>query len=169
MPSLINRAIRAASLETRLYEEVEADQSAFPQAAILVVLSSVAAGIGGAGESTSGFLSTAAGALIGWGVWALVIYLVGTRLFPDPSTHADFGQLMRTLGFACAPGLLRVLGIIPLLGRLVMAVVFIWMLCAMVVAVRQALDYQSTMKTVVVCLVGWVLYVIIQLFVAMFV
>ncbi len=161
MASLVNRMIRAASMDTHLYEEVEADEGAVAQAAIVVVLASVAAGIGGADDGASGFLSATIAALIGWCVWAFVIFIVGTKLLPSPQTHATFGQLLRALGFAASPGLLRFLGIIPILGWLVLMVVSIWMLCTMVVAVRQALDYESTLRAVGVCIIGWVFYVVV--------
>ena len=161
MASLVNRMMRAAAMDTRVYEEVEADESALGQAAVVVALASVAAGIGGVEEGGAGFVSAAMGALIGWCIWAFLIYTVGTNLFPEPQTKSNFGQLLRTIGFASSPGLLRVLGIIPFLGGLVLFAVSIWMLCTMVVAVRQALDYTSTMRAVGVCIVGWIFYVVI--------
>src|SRR5581483_1168606 len=77
-------------------------------------------------------------ALVGWFAWAFLIYVIGTKLLPEPQTHADVGQLLRTTGFSAAPGLLRVLGIIPLLGPVIMLIIAIWMLVAMIIAVRQA-------------------------------
>jgi hypothetical protein len=88
-------------------------------------------------------------------------YIIGTRLLPEPQTRADIGEMMRTLGFAQSPGLLRIFGSIPGVGALVLAIVSIWMLVAMVIAVRQALDYTSTGRAVGVCLVGWVVAVVI--------
>ena len=107
-------------------------------------------------------------ASVGWVVWAGVIFIVGTKLLPEPSTKADFGQLLRTIGFAASPGILNILGVIPLLGLLVRFVVWIWQLVATVVAVRQALDYKSTGKAVVVCLVGFVAYLFVAFWLAAF-
>jgi len=161
MAGFVNRMIGAAALDKGVYEEVEADKGALPQAAAVVVLASVAAGIGGVGDGARGFVSEALTALVGWCVWAFLIYTVGANLFPEPQTSANFGQLLRTIGFACSPGLLRAFGFIPLLGWLVLTVVSIWMLCTTVVAVRQALDFTSTPRAVGVCLVGWILYIVI--------
>jgi hypothetical protein len=97
------------------------------------------------------------GALVAWIAWASLTYLIGTKLLPEPQTQADVGQLLRTTAFASAPGLLRLLAVIPFLGLTVYAIASIWMLLAMIVAVRQALDYKSTGRAVGVCLVGWVL------------
>jgi hypothetical protein len=99
--------------------------------------------------------------LLAWAAWAVVTYEIGTRILPGMRTEADVGQLMRTIGFAATPGLLRVLGVMPSVALPVFAVTAIWMLAAMVVAVRQALDYQSTTRALSVCILGWVLAIVI--------
>jgi hypothetical protein len=155
MASLTERMLGAAKLDAATYEEVEADATATSQAMLVVVLANLAAGVGvlrmvGIG----GLLVTTLASLIGWFVWAFVTYFVGTRFLPGSKTQADVGQLLRTIGFSATPGLIRVLGIIPGLGQLVSLVASLWMLVAMVVAVRQALDYESTGRAVAVCAIG---------------
>jgi hypothetical protein len=83
-------------------------------------------------------------------------YVIGTRLLPEPQTRADMGELMRTLGFAQSPSLARVFAALPVVGPLVLVLVLLWMLVAMIIAVRQALDYSSTWRAVGVCVIGWV-------------
>ncbi|MBU4343511.1 MAG: YIP1 family protein [Candidatus Omnitrophica bacterium] len=158
MANFKERIIRAAKLDVNLYEEVEADKGAMGQAMGVVVLSSIAAGVGIIGRGGVGgiFIGTIA-ALIGWYVWAYLIYLIGTKLLPGPQTKADHGELLRTIGFSSSPGLIRVLGIIPGLGGVVFLAASIWMLVAMVIAVRQALDYNSTLRAVGVCVIGWII------------
>lgn len=164
MTSLIQRMIRAAKLDTNLYEEVEVDRKAMGQAMLVVVISSIAAGIGVAGSvSVSGMIMTSISALISWYIWAYLTYFIGTRLLPEPQTHADHGQLLRTLGFAASPGLIQMAGIIPGLGRLTILIGSIWMLVATVIAVRQALDYSSTGRAIGVCIIGWFAQVFIRL------
>ncbi len=162
MASLTERMIGAARLDVHTYEEVEADPSTIGQAMWVVVISSIAAGIG----SRAGMIGLIVGsltALAGWFVWAFVTYYLGTKLLPEPQTEADIGQLLRTTGFAASPGVLRVLGIVPVLGIIPVAIANIWMLASMVVAVRQALDYTSTLRAVGVCLIGWFGLVIISM------
>ncbi|RMF23780.1 MAG: hypothetical protein D6760_04730 [Deltaproteobacteria bacterium] len=164
MNQLLDRMLRAAKLDVALYEEVEADESALAQAATVVVLSSVAAGIGlGVGHAggLGGILIAAIGSLVGWALWAGLTYLIGAKLLPEPQTNADFGQLLRTIGFSSAPGVIRLLGIIPGLAAILSLVAAVWMLAAMVVAVRQALDYQSTGRAVGVCLIGFIVQVLL--------
>jgi hypothetical protein len=153
----MGRMIRAAKLDVDLYNEVEADQGAMRQAMVVVVLSSAAAGIGSFGQGgLGGMLIGMILAIAGWFIWAYVTYFIGTRLLPEPQTKADHGELLRTIGFSSSPGLIRVLGIIPGLTETVFLVALIWMLTAMVIAVRQALDYVSTWRAVGVCVIGWI-------------
>ena len=162
MASIQERMLRAARLDAQLYEEVEADQAAMGQAMGVVILSGVAAGIGN--FANGGLVGTVTGtiaALAGWYIWAFLTYFIGTRLLPEPQTKADHGELLRTIGFSSAPGLIRVLGIIPGLTALVFFVANIWMLVAMVIAVRQALDYESTWRAIAVCGVGWLIQALI--------
>ncbi len=159
------RMIRAAKLDPALYEEVERDQGTLKQAFGVVVLSSFAAGIGTIGEfhGYSHVIPSMLWALVLWFLWAVLTFLIGTRMLPEPQTRADVGELLRTTGFASSPGLIRVLGIFPGLMEFVFLVASIWMLVAMVIAVRQALDYQSTWRAVAVCMIGWLVPFLIHL------
>lgn len=154
--------IHAAKLDVHLYEEVETDKGAMPQAMGVVVLSSIAAGVGSVGSvGIGGILFGTLASLGGWYIWAYLTYLIGTKVLPEPQTEADLGQLLRTTGFSSSPGLIRILGIIPGVGTVIFAVASIWMLVAMVIAVRQALDYTSTLRAVGVCAIGWVIQTVI--------
>jgi hypothetical protein len=160
------RIIRAAKLDIHLYEEVEADKGAMGQAMGVVVLASIAGGVGTtASVGLVGILIGTIVALVAWYVWAFLTYLIGTKLLPEPQTKADVGELLRTIGFSSSPGLIRILGIIPFLRGLVFLVAAVWMLVAMVIAVRQALDYQSTMRAVGVCLIGWIIQTLLMVLV----
>lgn len=164
MTSFTGRIVGAAKLSIATYEEVEADTTATGQAMGVVLLASVAAGIGSVGLGAGGLSNIvlgAIGSLIGWVIWAFMTYVIGTRLLPEPQTRADMGQLLRTLGFAQSPSLARVFVAIPVVGPLVLVFVSLWMLIAMVIAVRQALDYSSTWRAVGVVAIGWVIAIAI--------
>ena len=163
MNPFVDRMISAAKLDVRLYEEVEADKSALFQSMMVVVLSSVAAGIGVVGKGgIAGLLAGAISALIFWLIWSYLTFIIGTRILPTQETRADYGELLRTIGFSSSPGLIRILGIIPGLTWIVSTVASIWMFIAMVIAVRQALDYTSTLRAVGVCVIGGVIYVVVS-------
>ena len=157
----INRIIKACMLDVNLYEEVEADKSATFQAAGVVILSSLAAGVGVISLGTSNFLIAPLLSLGSWFVWAYLVYFIGVKFFPESTTEADHGQLLRTIGFSSAPGLIRVFGVIPNLTSLVFTISSIWMLVAMVIAVRQALDYKSTWRAVGVVVTAFLIQSII--------
>jgi len=149
--SWTERMVGAAKLDANIYEEVEADTSANGQAGGVVALAAVAQAIGAIGEGGMGLLGGVIGALAGWLIWAGVTYLIGAKLLGGTAT---WGELLRTLGFAQVPGVLAVLGIIPVVGGLVRVVVAIWILIAGVIAIRQALDV-STGKAVLTAVLGW--------------
>lgn len=158
MTTFANRVFLSARLDAGVYEEVESDRAALGQAIAVVILSSVAAGAGVFQQAgTGGIVMGAVSALVGWYIWAGLTYLIGTRLLPEPQTRANYGELLRTIGFASAPGIIRFLGIIPGLTTPVFFIAGIWMLVATVVAVRQALDYRSTWRALGVCLIGWII------------
>jgi len=159
MASFPERLLRAALLQADLYEEVEADTTATRQALVVVLMSGTALGIGGiANSGPQGIVWQALVAVVGWWIWAYTSYFIGTRLLPTPETEADPGQLLRTIGFSGAPGILRIAMVVPALAFPVFVVGTVWELLAMVVAVRQALDYTSTLRAVAVCVLGFPIY-----------
>lgn len=163
MSGFSERIIGAAKLNVKIYEEVEADRGALNQAMGVVILSSAAAGVGVIGTAgIKGILMGTIVALIAWFVWAYLTYFIGTKILPEPQTKADLGELLRTIGFSSSPGITRILGIIPGLSTIIFLIAGIWMLVAMIVAIRQALDYQSTWRAVGVCVIGWIIQAIIM-------
>ncbi len=167
--SIIDRMIRAARLEPQLYEEVEHDQSATSQAILVVVIGAVAAGIGALSGGIGGLIFGIIAALVGWAVYAFIAYWVGTNIFKGPQTEATWGQLLRTLGFANSPRVLLILVIIPVVGIIVGLAVFVWMLFTTVIAIRQALDFDTgrAIGTAVVSLLAqFVIYFVVFAIVA---
>ncbi len=170
MASMVDRMVRTAKLDAQLYEEVEADKGALGQAMAVVVLASVAGGVGsGSLGGLSGILIGTLGTLIAWFIWAALTYFIGTKFLPEPTTRADVGELLRTTGFSSSPGLIRVLGLVPGITGIVFLVSGIWMLIAMIIAVRQALDYRSTFRAVGVCVIGWIVQVVALLLLVPFI
>jgi Yip1 domain len=148
------RVIGALRLDPRVYEEVEADRSATGQACAVIALATIAEVIGRARLGVSFLVPVLFAAVLGWVIWALIIYVVGAYLLPEPQTNATIGAVLRTIGFAAAPGLFRILSIVPGQGPLVRMIVWIWLIMSTVVAVRQAFDYQSSGRALAVCLIG---------------
>lgn len=158
MADFLTRMLRASLLDTTLYEEVEVDTRATWQAVGVVVLASLASGLGsGARAGVSEVVMHTLVVLITWYAWAYLSFFIGTTVLAEAHTRANHGELLRTLGFSSAPGVLRLLGLIPGLTIAVFSLAYVWMLVAMVVALRQALDYTSTVRALAVCTIGGVI------------
>lgn len=166
--SFLGRMVRAARLDAGVYEEVEADTSATWQALSVVLLYSICAGIGsGLGTlphiTVGGFFWNLfvglLSALAFWLIWSLITYIIGTTLLKGPETSATYGELLRTIGFSATPGVLMLFSFVPFVGWAVSLAALAWMLAAMVLAVRQALDF-GTGRAIATCLVGGIIYVI---------
>ncbi len=163
----ISRVIRALLLDINLYEEVENDKSSLWQSMVVVFLASLAAGVytynlGG----IKGLIVGTVLAFAGWIVMSFLIYLVGTKLFPGTETKTDIGEILRVLGFACAPGIFLLVALLPVIRNFVWVVIlliWIWRLVAMIIAVKQALDFKSTWSAIWVCVIGLIAYGLVYL------
>jgi hypothetical protein len=164
MSLFLDRAFRAAKLDASLYEEVVADTRAMTQAMIIVFLYGVAAAYGTFGRSGPVGINIAiVTTIIGWYIWTFFIYMAGARLFPESKTTADRKSLLRALGFASGPGWIRILGLVPGLSIASFAVSSIWMIVTATVATKQALNYSSTTRAAIICLVCWIISALVQL------
>lgn len=148
---LIGRMLGAALLHRATYEDVEHDTSATRQALLAVVVVALAAALGGIpfGLGPASIAINAVSAVLVWGAAAFVTYRVGTRVFPEPQTEADWGQLLRTLAFAQSPGVLRLFVAVPAVGPLLLFAAFFWQLATVAMAVRVALDYERPWRVIV--------------------
>jgi hypothetical protein len=165
MASFGERFVGAMQLNVKTFEEVEADTTAMGQAVTVVLIGAVASGIGNIfRHGISGLVIGTFVSLIAFALWAALVWAVGTKLMPEPQTKADFAETFRVVGFAAAPGILRVLEIIPFLGPLIGIAISIWILVAMVIAVRQVLDYTNTGMAIVVCVIGFIGYMLTMFF-----
>jgi hypothetical protein len=150
-------------LDAKTFEEIEADKTANGQALLVVIVASVAAGLGaGIQLGVIGLLRETIGALVGWVMWAGVTWVIGSKLLPEPQTRTDMGELLRVIGYAYAPQLFAFFAFVPLLGVFVSTIVAFWVLAATILAVRQALDYENTWRAAAVVLIGWLIFVVIQ-------
>lgn len=174
---LFQRMLRAAKLDSQLYEEVEADGSATGQALLAVVLVSCSSGIGHAitsamkgSESIMGFFGGLASGIIGslivWFVFSLLCFWLGTTIFKGPETKSTLGELLRTLGFAYSPGLLNVFSFIPFIGSWIPFITFIWTIIASVIAIRQACDF-STGRAIGTAIVAAIIPVVLMVLLAL--
>ena len=148
------------SCHLHAYEEVEKDGSATLQALIVVVIVTIASVVGevlAGGEDVEVVTALGVGivrGVVSWALWALVTWIIGSTILKTEKTEADWGQLARGTGFAQTPGLLTLLASVPAVGALISLLAFLWTFAAMVVAVRQSLDYTSTWRAFFVILIA---------------
>jgi hypothetical protein len=161
MSTLANRLLGSFSMNAQSFEEVEADPKANIQAFGIVLLSSLAAAVGTGIRDLGSTIALVAAVSGTWIVWVLLTLVIGRQVMPDRETRVDFGQLLRTTGFSSSPGILRVFGLLPVIGPALFLAATIWMLFSFVVAVRQALDFHSTGRALAVCLLGWIIHGIV--------
>ena len=150
-----NRVFRSIKIDPDVYDEVQKDKTATLSAAIVVVMSSLAAGIAAKHLGASNFILAPILSLLSWFVWAYIVYFVGVKLFPDPKTKTTHAALLRAIGFSSAPGIIRVFGFTPELMTVTFIGSALWMLACMVVAVRQTLNFKSLWKALGVVIMSW--------------
>ena len=170
MGLFVYRAMGAALLDHAMYEGIEADRSVTGQAALVVLLSSLAAGFGAGGWLAGDlrvFLSVSVFALITWLICAVLTHQIGTHILPVPETRATLGELLRTVGFSAAPGLLLVFAAFPRVTLPIFVATLVWMFVAMVVGVRHALDYSSSSRALTVCTIAFAITIAAVITVAM--
>lgn len=160
MASFFYRFIGALSLDASIYEDIERDRRAGMQSVLIVLAVTAAGGVAGFGLGLiglSGFVTGAVIALGGWLVWVSLITTLGTTTFAEPQTKSSARELLRTLGYASAPGVFLAFAAMPAAAPFVFVLVSLWMIATAVLAVRQALDYRSTGRAIAVCVVAWLL------------
>lgn len=162
MASLAERMVGAMKADVKTFQEIEADQSAIGQAVTVIVIAGVASLIGNIFRAgiVVGIMSMCI-QLVGYALFSILVVLIGTKLMPEPTTKADFQEGFRVIGFAASPGVFNVLAIVPFLGPLISLLIGIWMLVIGVIAVREVLDYTSTGRAIVVCLIAFVVYFVV--------
>ena len=166
MADLTGRMIGAMQADVKTFTEIEADSGAMGQAVTVIVIAGVASLIGNIWRIgvIPGVLGMV-GSLFGYALFSLLVFLIGTKLMPEPATKADFNETFRVIGFAASPGVFNVLAIIPFLGPFISFLVGIWSLVIAVIAVREVLDYSNTGRAIIVCLIAAVVCVIVWMIV----
>lgn len=163
MNLFLQRLFRAAKFDAGLYAEVSADAKTMFQAMMAVFVYSMASAYGGFGRAgVAGINFGLATSLIGWYIWAFSSYFVGSRLLPEPQTTTDRKAVLRAMGFASSPGLIRLLGLLPNMAGISLVTSSIWMIVAASVAIKQAMKYESTSRALGVCIIGWIISAIFQ-------
>ena len=167
MADFAGRMIGAMQADVKVLEEVEADPGAMTQAVTVIVIAGVSALVGNFFRSgLVGGVTSLIGSLLGYALFSLFVFLIGTKVMPEPATKANFGETFRTVGFAAAPGVFYILAIIPVLGYLISMLIGLWSLVIAVIAVRAVLDYSNTGRAIIVCILAFIACVVVWFVIA---
>lgn len=160
MTQFFLRFIGALALDPAAYEDIEADRRSTMQSVMVVLAATSAGGFAAMGLGLVGVAGFVTGAIVmlgGWLLWVSLIATIGTTALAEPQTRSNARELLRTLGYAAAPGVFFAFAALRPAAPFVIGVVSIWMIAAAVIAVRQALDYRSTGRAIGVCVLSWAL------------
>ena len=144
----LNIIVRSIKLDKSLYK----DNKYFGEAGIYFAgLVMILDGVAGAVAANT-IIKTAIGmsgltAIITWFIWAIFIFVIGVKLFPDKETKVSFKKILIGVGYAHAPGLIRFFAVVP---ELVIPIIFItqfWIFASLIIATKQILNLKSNFKS----------------------
>jgi len=163
---IVSRLVRVIKLDKTVFSEIEHDEAANTEAAIVVIAAAFLAAVGtgiSSGSVVAFLVRLIIGPLVGWLLWSWVTMFVGTRFFGG---EADFWEMARTLGYANAPSALGLFAFIPCAGLLVGLEAWGLSLIVGYFAVQEALDL-PTDKTILTIVIGWVIVFVVNLVVGL--
>ena len=153
--SMWDRVLGASLLEPETYEEAALADSLRGQAALIVLVSSLAAGIGLIGAGLDGLVAGTLAGLFGWALAAIGSFWMATLRYDVPRTPGVWGSTWRVLALASAPRLFLIFTVIPGIGFLVGLAVHAWVLITGFFALRSSLDLDVPAASLT-ALTGWV-------------
>ena len=144
----LNIIFKSIRLDKTLYS----DNRNFGEAAIYFAgLIMILDGVAGAVAANT-IVKTAIGmsgltAILTWLVWAIFIYVIGVKLFPDKQSKVPFKKILIAVGFAHAPGLIRFFAVTPELMIPIIFLTQIWIFAGLIISTKQVLNLKSNLKS----------------------
>ena len=156
MKPIFKRMQRAIMLDQTLFDEIVADPSIQGQSVWVVAIFAMTTAFGTfsmiSGTAVNiGLITT----IITWYIWAFSVFYVGTRILGPMSEGSDRKTIMRVVAFASAPGVIRLLGVIPKITMIILAISSIWILIAAVMGLKKVFVQATTAKITMVCVGSW--------------
>ena len=149
---------RSIKLDKKLYREVKTfSEVSIYFAAIIMVLDGVAGAI-----ATNNFYKTslslsALTAILTWFFWAVLIFAIGAKIFPDKESNVPFKKVLIAVGYAHAPGLIRFFAVTP---ELVIPIIFLtqfWIFAGLIISTKQILNLKSNFKSFGIILLSFLI------------
>ena len=140
--------VRSIKLDKTLYK----DNKNFGEAAIyfsglIMILDGIAGAVAANTVIKTAVAMSGLTAILTWFVWALFIYVIGVKIFPDKDTKVPFKKVLTAVGFAHAPGLLRFFAVTP---ELMIPIIFLtqfWIFASLIISTKQILNLKSNFKS----------------------
>jgi len=140
--------VRSIKLDKTLYKENKNfGEAAIYFAGIIMILDGLAGAVAANTLIKTAIAMSGLTAIITWFVWALFIFVVGVKLFPDKETKVPFKKILIGVGFAHAPGLLRFFAVTP---DLIVPIIFLtqfWIFAGLIISTKQILNLKSNFKS----------------------
>ena len=144
----LNIVIKSIKLDRTLYS----DNRNFGEASIyfaglIMILDGMAGAVAANTIVKTAIAMSGLTAILTWFVWAIFIFVIGAKLFPDKQTKVSFKKVLTAVGFAHAPGILRFFAITPDLMIPIIFLTQFWIFAALIISTKQILNLKSNFKS----------------------
>ena len=159
----LNIVFSSLKLDRNLYRNSKNfGEAAIYFAGLIMILDGVAGAV-----AANTFIKTSIGisgltAIFTWLVWALFIYVIGVKIFPDKETNVPFKKVLIGVGYAHAPGLIRFFAVTP---ELVIPIIFLtqfWIFASLIISTKQILNLKSNFKSFGVVFLSFLIIAIVS-------
>ena len=144
----LNIIFKSIKLDKSLYT----DNKNFGEAAIyfsglIMILDGIAGAVAANTIIKTAIAMSGLTAILTWLVWAIFIYVIGVKLFPEKQTKVPFKKVLTAVGFAHAPGLLRFFAVTPDLMIPIIFLTQFWIFAGLIISTKQVLNLKSNFKS----------------------
>ena len=144
----LNIIFKSIKLDKNLYKNPKYfGEAAIYFAGIIMILDGIAGAVAANTIIKTAIAMSGLTAIVTWLVWAIFIYVIGVKLFPDKQTKVSFRKVLTAVGYAHAPGLLRFFAVTPDLMIPIIFLTQFWIFASLIVATKQILNLKSNFKS----------------------
>ena len=160
----LNIVFKSIKLDKSLYS----DNRNFGEAAIyfaglIMILDGIAGAVAANTIIKTAVAMSGLTAILTWLIWAIFIYVIGVKLFPDKQTKVPFKKVLTAVGFAHAPGLIRFFAVTPELMIPIIFLTQIWIFAALIISTKQILNLRSNLKSFGIVFLSFLIIVFLSI------
>jgi|TARA_B110001452_G_scaffold10855_1_gene9060 hypothetical protein len=144
----LNIIIRSIKLDKTLYKDSKNfGEASIYFAGLIMILDGIAGAVAANTVIKTAVAMSGLTAILTWFIWALFIFVIGVKLFPDKETKIPFKRVLTGVGFAHAPGLLRFFAVTPDLMIPIIFLTQFWIFAGLIISTKQILNLKSNFKS----------------------